>query len=636
MKKLLLVAALTLCGCEDASQTGPIVGEVIFGVDSSKPMPAENSRLNYPEDAVEAKDGSIYISDTHLHVIKRMKDGVIENFAGTFNAGYNGDGDRASAMLNTPTGLLISNDQKYLLFADSGNAIIRRIELNTGKIETIAGIPGNPKELPTTGKPALGFAAGYASVLKYDPQGRMCYQTSKMSLENTSIGGGIFCIKNDGTTEAVKTNTKFGLDGIRDFLITDSHTYILRSTELHKISKSGEIKSLDIPIQHGKGLIADKEDIILGVHTEINRVSKNLKKTTIANGFANVSNIKKYSKGMLVVDSDQGVVYSFDGINKTQLTGTSTNSVGALTSVAQYGEGKLLILDNQRPRIFIYDIKSGKSSVWAGTGAQGWATINVDKLDTKFYYPTAIAVDNDLNVFISEQHRIMKIDNKGQVSLFAGNDRDGDVDSEKPENARFRSISGLSFGRDGSLYVSDTYNNKIRKISVSGKVGTIAGTGVAGSPVFGKPAISVPLNHPLGVIPMENGEVLIADSWNNSVVRVDQQGILHAFAGKPIQAGYQGMGDYSGDNQPAINAGLNTPAKIAVDSHGNVFISDQFNHRVRMVSKDGNIITIAGEAQGFAPNGKRLNFPNGLQIIDGQLYVADSGNRLIARYRIEK
>lgn len=631
MKRILLALSVFLCSC-DVTETKP-PGEPVFGLNASKAIPVESARLNYPEDAIEAKDGSIYISDTHLHVIRRMKDGVITTFAGTFNSGYNGDGDRLSVMLNTPTGLLMSDDQKYLYIADSGNAIIRRIEIQSGKVETIAGVPGVSGTLPISGKPANGGVVGYATVLKFDPNGSMCYQTSKMSERNTALDGGIYCITTEGLTEEVKIDAGFELHGIRDFLITENFTYFIRATKLYQISKSGTIKSTEFPIQHGKGLIADGRDVIVGNHTVIYRVTEDMQQSTLSSGFANVSNIKNYSQGLLVVDSDQGVIYSIGNEIKTQLTGYSNDAVGALTSVAKFGKDKLLILDNQRPRIFLYDTKTGESSLWAGTGEQKLAAINIDKLATTFYYPRSIVADPLGNVFIAESHRIMKIDQNGMVSRYAGYERDGDIDSDNPENARFRSIGSMSIGEDGSLYVADTYNNKIRKIAKDGKVTTVAGNGEVGRPTPGALATKSSLNHPLSVVATDDG-LLVSDSWNNSIIRIDSHGIVHEFAGVPMPSGYQGMGSLSGDESDAKLSHLNTPANVAKDSKGNVYVSDQFNHRIRKVSKSGKITTLAGDVQGYAPLGARLNFPNGLQILGDYLYVADSGNRLIVRYKI--
>lgn len=633
MKRLLLVLCVTLYAC--APQGDKPIGESIFGIDAAKPTPAGSARLNYPQDAVEAADGSIYVSDTHLHVIRRMKDGVISTFVGTYRSGYNGDGDRLAVMLNTPTGLLISNDQKYLYFADSQNAIIRRVDIKTGHVETVAGAPGITSKLPVSGVPALGGTIGYASVLKYDPDGRICYQTSSMSPKNTAIDGGIYCITKDGMTQEVKINAGFQLHGIRDFLIEKDYIYFIRSKEMHQVSKDGTIKSIDLPIQHGKGLVADGTDVILGAHTAIYRVTKDMQQSTLSTGYANVSNIKKYSHGLLVVDSDQGALYSIENDVKQQLTGFSGDAVGALTSVAKFGKDKLLILDNQRPRIFLYDTKTGKSSLWAGTGAQKLSAINIDKLATTFYYPRSIAADEDGNVFVAEPHRIMKIGKDGMVTRYAGHELAGDVDSPIPENARFRSIGGMSVSAHGDLFVADTYNNKVKKIAKDGKVTTIAGTGIEGTPVTGAQATSSNINHPLGVLSLPDGKVLVADSWNNNVFLINTSGAVEPFAGQALQSGYQGMGTLSGDHGAAAIAGLNTPAHIVADKKGNIYVSDHFNHRIRKISTTGMIDTLAGDIQGYAANGALLNFPNGLEVIGDYLYVADSGNRIIVRYKID-
>ncbi|MDD1955461.1 SMP-30/gluconolactonase/LRE family protein [Pseudomonas sp. B21-036] len=634
MKKLLLASALVLGGCGDTAPAGLILGDVIFGIDSSKPMPVENARLNYPEDAVEASDGTIYVSDTHLHVIRKIKDGIVENFAGTFESGFNGDGPRESVMLNLPTGLLISDDQKYLNFADSGNNLIRRINIESGEVSTIAGIRGG-EELPNVGTAAATSPIGYTASLKYDENGNLCFPSTRM-IKGISVEGGIFCIDKSQTIIPSATTSTQKFEKAKDILIGENESYVTEVNKLYRFKQNKDTEVLKMQSGYGKGLAKLGNTLFVGNHTLLYAVDESFNSKIAASGFANISNVKPYHGGLLITDSDQGVIYSFDGVNKTQLTGTSPNAIGALTSVAQYGEGKLLILDNQRPRIFILDIATGESSVWAGTGEQGWASINVDKLNTKFYYPTTLAVDKNLNVFVSEQHRIMKIDASGQVSRFAGHDTYGDVDDENPENARFKSIAGMSFGADGTLYVTDTYNHKIRKISPTGKVTTLIGNGSAGTPVIGGTANMSKLNHPLGAIALKDGDVLIADGWNNSVLRVDTDGIIHSFAGKQKYSIYQGMGSYAGDNGLAVDAELNTPTKLAADENGNVFITDQFNHKIRMVSKDGKITTIAGEAQGFAPHGKRLNFPNGIQVIDGHLYVADSGNRVVVKYKIAK
>ncbi|MBF4210932.1 hypothetical protein EI533_24805 [Pseudomonas donghuensis] len=635
MKQFCIYIFLTLFVCSCSSNNLPLKGEIVFGADISKPVPVEVARLNYPEDAIEAEDGTIYVTDTQLHVIRRIKNGIVDNFAGTFSRGFNGDAMRSNTMLDTPTGLLLSPDKKSLFVADSGNGLIRKIDINTGAVKTIAGVAGNVMKLPVDGGIFGDEPIGYVSSLKYNNHGDLCFQSSEMSIENTAIDGGIYCEGLPGKVVKQKITAPFKLHGVRDFLITESGIDFLRDFHLYRYSKDGAFNSVTLGSNHGKGIVEDGSDIIIGSHTIAYRVTPDMTLHKVMDGFANISNIKKSRDGLIIVDSDQGALFSAKGYEKKQITGWSPDAIGALTSVAKYGDDKLLILDNQRPRIFLFDTKTGVSSLWAGTGNQGWASINIDKLETSFYYPTSIASDSDLNVYIAEQHRIMKIDKFGQVTRYAGYEKDGDIDSDNPEEARFRSIGGMSIGPDNALYISDTYNSKIRRIDRNGKVTTVAGTGKSGDSVISVPALDRELNHPLGVLALENGNVLITDSWNNTVLEVEKTGVTRRYAGKPLQSMYQGMGSLSGDNGDSIAAGLNTPSSLAKDKSGNIYISDQFNHRIRMVAKDGSITTIAGSEQGYAPNGAKLNFPNGSEVIDGFLYVADSGNRLIVRYKVD-
>jgi hypothetical protein len=380
----------------------------------------------------------------------------------------------------------------------------------------------------------------------------------------------------------------------------------------------------------GKGIVEDGVNTLVASNSTLLSLDSDLKSTIVATGFANLTNIRKVKQGYLLVDSDQGVLYRYENGVKTQLTGTASVSYGALVSVVKYGDNSVLILDNQRPRIFLLDLTTGKSTLWAGTGNQGWANPALDKSQTNFYYPNGLAVDAAKNVFVVEQHRILKITPAGQLSIFAGNELAGDQDGQ-PGYGRFRSPGSIAVDASGNVIVADTYNNKVRKVSPDGVVTTIAGTGYVNEPTFNAPASQSGLNHPLSVAVMADGAVLIADSWNNAVYKMTADGILHPFAGKPNRTGYQGTGTYSGDGGPAMNAGMNTPGGLAVRGT-TVYIADTFNHRLRAVGPDGSIQTIAGSVQGFMPGGKLLSFPREVAIVGDQVLVADTGNHDIVRY----
>jgi hypothetical protein len=633
----LLAVAIGVVGCGDRGhgatpltpdQPAKPLNGAVFGSPPSEDRSLADARFNYPEDAIEGQDGIIYVSDTQSHVIRKIADGVVSVFAGILMSGFNGDGQRLDTAISLPTALLLTADGKSLLFADSGNRLLRKIDLASGAITTFAGRQAD-NSLPVDGAQASSSAIGYVSTLKWDDQGNLWFPASIVGAE--VIDGALFYMTPAGTLRRMALTVPGTFIGVRDIYIGPSYIDFTRNDDYYRANLDGTYKQTKLASPHGKGIEPIAGGVLVGSHTTLIKLDDNLIATTVAADFANISNVKKVANGYLLTDSDQGALYKFDGAVKTQLTGTSPATNGALISVIKYTSTTLLILDNQRSQIHLFDLNTEKATVWAGNGNQAWASINVDKLTTSFYYPSSIAADLFGNVFIAEQHRIMKIAPDGQMSLYAGYEVAGDQDASG-SNARFRSIGGIAADGNGNLFVADTYNNKIRKISPQGIVTTFAGTGDIDAPAFGVQATQSPLNRPGAALPLPDGSVLISDSWNNAVYKVGTDGVLRPFAGIPNRAGYQGGGTFAGDGGLAVNAGMNTPLGLTLGADGTVFITDQFNHRIRTVDTVGVIRTFAGNVQGYAPEGKSLNFPAGLLALPGQLYVADSGNRIIVRY----
>jgi sugar lactone lactonase YvrE len=603
---------------------------VVFGVPPSDDVPVAQAYFSYPEDVIEASDGTLYVSDTHAHVIRRVKDGTVSVFAGTFAAGYNGDGQKMATELDTPTGLQFSADEKFLIFSDSGNNLIRKVDMASGAITTISGKQGN-SQLPADNAPALNNPIGYTASLRYDAQGNLFFPTT--SETRIGVNGGLYYIDKQGVMHRKDVPNVGPFVSVRDVYFGSGYLDFVRENYFYRVFDNGAIKQRKLESAFGKGIIADGANTLVASNSTLLSLDAELKPTIVATGFANLTNIRKAKQGYLLTDSDQGVLYRYENGVKTQLTGTAPAAYGALVSVVKYGDNSVLILDNQRPRIFLLDLATGQSTLWAGTGAQGWSNPVLDKSQTTFYYPNGLAVDGAKNVYVVEQHRIVKITPAGQMSIFAGGDLAGDLDGP-PGVGRFRSPGSIAVDAAGNLIVADTYNNKVRKVSPDGTVVTIAGNGEATLPTFGAQARLSSLNHPLAVAVTADGAVLIADGWNNEVVKMTADGILHPFAGKPNRSAYQGSGTYSGDNGLAVNAGMNTPGGLAVRGD-TVYITDTFNHRLRAVGPDGVIRTIAGSVQGFMPGGKLLSFPREVTVVDDQVLVADTGNRNIVRYIVK-
>jgi sugar lactone lactonase YvrE len=603
---------------------------VVFGVSPTDDVPVAEAYFSYPEDVIEASDGTLYVTDTHSHVIRRVKGGTVSVFAGTFAAGYNGDGQKSVTDLNLPTAMQFTPDEKFLIFSDSGNNLIRKIDIASGAITTIAGKQGS-NQMPTDNAPALNNPIGYSATLRWDEKGNLWFPvTSKIK---SDAKGGLYYIDPQGFIHRKEVPGVGPFISVRDINFEPGYLDFMRDDYYYRVYDNGDMRQHKLESSFGKGIATAGSATLAASNSTLLSLDADLNATVVATGFANLSNIRKAKQGYLLTDSDQGVLYRYDNGVKTQISGTAPASYGALVSVVKYGENSVLILDNQRPRIYLLDLSNGKSTLWAGTGVQGWANPSLDKLQTNFYYPNGLAVDAAKNVFVVEQHRILKITPAGQVIIFAGDELAGDQDG-LPGAGRFRSPGSIAVDSTASLIVADTYNNKVRKVSPDGSVLTIAGTGEVGLPSFGFPARFSGLNHPLGVAVMADGAVLIADGWNNAVYKMTTDGILQPFAGKPNRTGYQGTGTYSGDGAAAVNAGMNTPAGLAV--RGNtVYITDSFNHRLRLVGSDGAIRTIAGSVQGFMPGGKLLSFPREVTIVGDQVLVADTGNRNVVRYFVE-
>jgi uncharacterized protein (TIGR03437 family) len=202
-------------------------------------------------------------------------------------------------------------------------------------------------------------------------------------------------------------------------------------------------------------------------------------------------------------------------------------------------------------------------------------------------------------------------------------------------SAQFYQPFGAITDAAGNLYITDSGTHRIRKVDTSGNVTTIAGngtgagTGVGAFSGDGGPAIAASLNKPFGLCLDSAGNLYFADSSNNRIRKVDTSGIITTVAGTSTFGS-------AGDGGLATKAQLFRPWDVKIDSAGDLYIADYNNSRIRMVTPDGVINTIAGgSGQGYAGDGgsataAKLNFPTGIALdTNGTLYIADSGNNVI-------
>lgn len=273
----------------------------------------------------------------------------------------------------------------------------------------------------------------------------------------------------------------------------------------------------------------------------------------------------------------------------------------------------------------------------AGNRLQGYSGDGGAAVEARLSLPRAVAVDGQGIVYFTdtENHAIRRVGPDGVVTTIAGTGTDGyGGDGGPAVSANLNGPRALVFDGAGNLYFSDTTNHAVRRISTSGVITTIAGNGSAGSAGDGAQATAALLSAPLGLAFDSKGDLFIVDTGNHRVRKITTgTGVISRVVGTGVQS-------FSGDGAPAIDATMRAPAGIAIDKDDNLYIVDQNNARVRKVTAmTGNISTIIGNGtQGFGgDNGPGTSAQiNQARLIAvdaaGVLYLADQSNHRVRRY----
>ena len=233
----------------------------------------------------------------------------------------------------------------------------------------------------------------------------------------------------------------------------------------------------------------------------------------------------------------------------------------------------------------------GKNMLWtaAGSGATAYGTgEGRTSLSVGLNTPWGLAVDSQDRIYVADagNNAVRRIDPDGTVTTVAGTGTAGfSGDGGQATAARLSAPVRLAFDTAGNLYIADSGNNRIRKVTPSGVISTVAGNGTAGNTGDGGQATAARLRTPYDMAVAPNGTMYIADRGNNKVRKVTPAGIISTFAGS-------GTAGYNGDDIAATTARLNAPYSVDVDATGNVYIADYDNERVRMVDTNGIISTV--------------------------------------------
>jgi uncharacterized protein (TIGR03437 family) len=269
-------------------------------------------------------------------------------------------------------------------------------------------------------------------------------------------------------------------------------------------------------------------------------------------------------------------------------------------------------------------------STVAGNGTHGFEGDGGQGTSAALNYPQDLALGADGNIYIADcfNQRIRRMSADGTITTVSGNGNMGySGDGGAATSATFRNPCAIALDSSGAIYVADADNHAVRKISGS-NISSLAGNGSSGFSGDNAAAKDALLNVPLGMAIDSSGNLYFADALNNRIRKIAADGKVSTVAG--------GAAGYMGDGGAAVEARLAAPRDVALDSGGNLYIADTFNHRIRKIAPDGTITTVAGGAgRGFQGDGGKaidamLNYPQGVAVdAGGNIFIADTGNNRI-------
>jgi sugar lactone lactonase YvrE len=582
------------------------------GVSGTSDGAGAQARFHDPAGIAVAADGSIYVADQGNHTIRKITEAGVATLAGTPGQPGSADGTGAAARFDRPAGLALDRAGN-LVVADEGNDTIRQVTA-AGVVTTIAGVARTPGShdgaaaTATFSGPSGVAVDGAGNVIIADRRNSTIRQLAPDGAVTTLAGAA----GKAGTADGAAADARFAFPvavavDATGVLVADGDHVIRRIAAGAVTTLAGnplDPGSADGPVASATfrslaGLAADAAGVIYFVDgTEALRTIRAGVVATRAGakrqiGSADGTGAAARFDGLIGVAADRaGNVYAVDTDNATIRKITPAGVVTTLAGTARI---------------------QGSAD---GTGAAA-----------RFAAPTAIAVDARGNAYVTDllDNTVRKITPAGVVTTLAGlAGQRGSADGIGAA-ARFDAPLGVAVDAAGTVYVADGFNQTIRKITPAGEVTTLAGTAGARGSADGTGS-AARFSTPSGVAVDGAGNVYIADTDNHAIRKVTAAGVVTTLAGN---AGAIGSADGTG-----AAARFDFPVGVAVDSAGTVYVADTLNSDLRRVSPAGVTTTVggvAGVADVVLGDDFRLAAPQGLAISGDAIVVTELQAILVLR-----
>ena len=594
-----------------SGQVSTVAGSGLTG-DSGDGGPAIRARFDRIEGLAVDRAGNIYIADAGANRIRRVDGaGMIESIAGTGEFGWHGDGGPATSATLTAMSGLASDQNGNLFIADTWADRVRKID-SGGTISTVAGTgeegrsgDGGPAIEARLQRPHGVALDGSGNMYIADTDNHLVRRVDASGTITTFAGTGDAGYAGDGgpaTDAELHEPSAVAIDPEGNVFIAES-----RNRTVRKVDSAGIITTVAGTGPRGRGRVT-------GIGTEVRMTRP---QALVVSRFGDVFIADEWAHRILRLDTE-GMVSVVVGLGQREFFSPRDVAVDA--------NGNAYVVFGSTHSVVKVDA-SGIVTPFAGTGRIGFSGDGGPAAQARLAFPTGVATDDRGNVYIadSSNHRIRMVDSRGRIETIAGTGVRGFGGDDGPAtSASFNYPAAVAAGVDGSLYVADRRNNRIRKIDSAGIVTTIAGNGRTGAAEAGTAAIRSPVRSPGAVGVDSVGRVYIPDPGTRRVYMVDSTGILTVVAGNgEIRA--------SGDGGPATSAGVGRPADVAISATDTLYIADPTSNVIRKVTKDGIITTIAGTgASGYNGDGSpatnyHLRYPNGVAAYsDRTVWITDS------------
>ena len=597
--------------------------------------PAAKAQLSSPRGVAVDGSGNVYIADSGDSRVRKVStDGTITTVAGggSPTTGVGDGGPAVGAKLSQPYGIAVDRSGNIFI-ADAGAACIRKVGVD-GVITTVA---GGGKADRGDGGLAVNATFSRPTGVAVDAAGnvyvadRLDYRIRRVNTAGiiSTVAGGGDSFRGDGdpaTSARLYGPVSVAVDSAgRLFLTDEDNSYVFM------VTPGGIILTVAGQVDGGGSSIGDG-----GPATSASlRSPAGL--AAGASGVVYVCDPGNQRVRLLTPAGQTPTLYSIQTVAGTSNFGFGgdgglgvTAQLNSPARVAVDGSGNLYIADTRNSRIRKLTA-AGIISTVAGNGTYGFSGDGGLATKAQISFPLGVAVDSAGNVYIADFNncRVRKVTPQGTISTVAGHYCSGPDpgDGGQATEAKIDAPNDVAVDAAGNLYVAESGHARIRKVTPAGIISTVAGNGTEGSTGDGGPAVKAQIESPRTVTVDSAGNIYTCRQRRGGIRRIAPDGTISTVAG----SGYEG---YYGDGGPAINASFNWPDGLAVDARGNLFIADSYNHRIRQVSPDGVIKTIAGgtERAGYSGDGAaaldaQLSGPTGVAVdASGKIYVADCGN----------